>query len=210
MNSKLTLRQESLKRSLMEDLAQGRIERRQFLTRLLTAGFSAPAVYVLLGEVSGEQVASAQARPTPQTIPTAQANVAYAEVQTLSVKLARIASDPTVVEMMRKIEQIKDPAQRQREAEQFVNKMQTDTGFRTAVGVDRDFRITTRVFEDPNAARTLAGPPSPAAAARMRAPFEAPSARIPITTCMSVGLVVCASVGSTHEVGIRPSFQPSQ
>lgn len=174
--------------SLNKALSKGQISRRVFLKKLIAAGIAAPVAYSLLGEM----VEPVAAQPLDDTQMLLDDNAA----------LTRIATHPLVIEEILKIENA-PPQNRQNMAQQFVARVQQDIVFRKTIGADiPDFRITTRVFEDPIAQRPLAIAKSskePLVLASRRGGSRRPRRfppSPPITICASIGLLVCASWGA--------------
>ena len=136
--------------SLKEDFDQGRISRRELLKKALGAGLAAPVVYGLLGEM---------ALPVSAQGPSAtlqEINAEMPKIHDLNGKLHAIATNQAVVAELLRMEAAA-PAERAKLAQAFISRVQQDAGFRRQIGAEiPGFRITTRIFEDPKAPRTLA------------------------------------------------------
>jgi len=119
------------------------------------------------------------------------------DIQSITERLRQVVSHPEFLKVLREIEQAPSP-----ERLTVAQQLATPTALaQRGIPIPQDFRVTTRIFEQPSAATIQAvtlseeGQPTPP---------PAELATGPITICASVGFIVCASVGTT----ITPAPDP--
>jgi hypothetical protein len=183
--SQCTNQCEELIHSITISFRRGEIDRRGFLSKLLRAGISARVAYGLLAATSVKTIAIQAGEPhirtepvsplSPQTPLPDPEKIDPKMMEDQTKKLINVTSHPEVLKVMRNIQEA-PKSQRSRLATNFVKQMQ-DPEFRNEIGLDHrefpeGFRVSTRVFENPRAPKTLA-------ATKTKIPLSPPTVGIP-------------------------------
>ncbi|MEH2474597.1 Fe-S-cluster formation regulator IscX/YfhJ [Nitrobacteraceae bacterium AZCC 2161] len=174
-------------KKLLEDYTSGRIDRRSTIKKLFLLGFTAPAVYSLLGELP--QSSEAVAQPFNRSI----FDVDPKKINFQFEQLQKIISSKEVVEGLKVLSSQNDDNDRRRIAEALASRILDDPKFFRENNVAFDptrMRLSMRIFEEPNPRD--AGSTGKTIFARIKDPVGIDQG----TWCLSAGIGLCISYGT--------------
>jgi hypothetical protein len=171
---------------LKQEFERGSLKRREFLTRWLALGFSAPLAYAVLGEL-GEEV---QAQTTHHKVDAKQSKAVLE-------KMHKIATHPRVLASLDEIGKAPEK-DRAKLAAKLITQLHGDKKFQKEVGVGPEFRISSRVFEDPGKVKLLASHPALGRGGGLNE----------TNICASIGyqaglIPICVSIGASPASEVR-------